>query len=196
MWFRFCSFATEMIVSPLTVSGCLVRWSARDSPAPHFCPFFYRLQFALPLLIIQLVLILAVSRLIHFFLRPMRQPRVIAEILVNSHSLISVWNLKVHDVREAIKQSTHQTGVELIRTLLGILWHVMNEENVGSISPETVDTENRRQRHLETLTNLGALVPGKTVGKEMKKCSPTQMMRLHSTDNGTHSLLSHFLSRV
>ncbi len=47
---------------------------------------FCAVQFSLPLLIIQLVLILAFSRVLHFLLRPLRQPRVISEILV-SHKL-------------------------------------------------------------------------------------------------------------
>jgi hypothetical protein len=51
------------------------------------------LEFALPLLIVQICLVLIVTRVLAFLLRPFRQPRVIAEIIVspifNYTSLIS-----------------------------------------------------------------------------------------------------------
>lgn len=40
------------------------------------------LDFALPLLILQIVLVVVVTRFISFLLKPFRQPRVIAEIIV------------------------------------------------------------------------------------------------------------------
>ena len=40
------------------------------------------IQFALPLLILQICLVLIVTRGLAFILRPLRQPRVIAEIMV------------------------------------------------------------------------------------------------------------------
>lgn len=45
------------------------------------------LDFAFPLLILQTTLILAVCRLLAVFLKPLRQPQVIAEMLVLSLSL-------------------------------------------------------------------------------------------------------------
>ena len=41
----------------------------------------------LPLLILQLALILGVSRLLHFLLKPLHQPRVVAEIAVSTKPL-------------------------------------------------------------------------------------------------------------
>jgi len=38
---------------------------------------------ALPLLIIQTILVMFVSRTLAFFLKPLRQPRVVAEIIVS-----------------------------------------------------------------------------------------------------------------
>lgn len=42
------------------------------------------LQFSLPLIILQVCLVLALTRGLAFVLRPLRQPRVIAEIIVSS----------------------------------------------------------------------------------------------------------------
>lgn len=44
------------------------------------------LDFALPLVILQICLVVAVTRSLAFFLRPMRQPRVVAEIIVSLQS--------------------------------------------------------------------------------------------------------------
>lgn len=41
------------------------------------------LDFALPLVILQICLVVAVTRSLAFLLRPMRQPRVVAEIIVS-----------------------------------------------------------------------------------------------------------------
>jgi len=41
-------------------------------------------HFALPLLIVQICLVLAVSRTLAFFFKPLKQPRVIAEVVVSS----------------------------------------------------------------------------------------------------------------
>lgn len=41
------------------------------------------LDFAFPLLIVQIILILAVSRFLGFLFKPLRQPKVIAEIVVS-----------------------------------------------------------------------------------------------------------------
>jgi Kef-type K+ transport system membrane component KefB len=40
------------------------------------------LHFAMPLLILQICLVVVVTRLLAFVLKPLRQPRVIAEIIV------------------------------------------------------------------------------------------------------------------
>lgn len=45
------------------------------------------LDFALPLLILQICLVVAVTRSLAFLLRPMRQPRVVAEIIVSPRYL-------------------------------------------------------------------------------------------------------------
>lgn len=42
------------------------------------------LDFALPLAILQICMVVVLSRLLAFLLRPLRQPRVIAEIVVSS----------------------------------------------------------------------------------------------------------------
>ncbi len=44
------------------------------------------LHFALPLAILQICLVVALTRILAFLLRPLRQPRVIAEIVVSSSS--------------------------------------------------------------------------------------------------------------
>ena len=41
------------------------------------------LHFALPLAILQICLVLVVTRLLAFIMKPLRQPRVIAEIIVS-----------------------------------------------------------------------------------------------------------------
>lgn len=41
------------------------------------------LDFALPLLIIQICLVIVLTRLLAYLLRPLRQPRVVAEIIVS-----------------------------------------------------------------------------------------------------------------
>ena len=48
------------------------------------------IHYALPLLIIQITLVLAITRALAFLLKPLRQPRVIAEIIVSSQSSIDV----------------------------------------------------------------------------------------------------------
>lgn len=40
-------------------------------------------HFALPLLIVQIVLVLAITRALAFVLKPLKQPRVVAEIIVS-----------------------------------------------------------------------------------------------------------------
>lgn len=50
------------------------------------------LHFAFPLLIAQTILILAVSRSLTFLLKPLRQPKVIAEIVVRTKNLLSNIN--------------------------------------------------------------------------------------------------------
>jgi len=42
------------------------------------------MNFALPLLIVQICIVLFVTRTLAFLLKPLRQPRVIAEIIVSS----------------------------------------------------------------------------------------------------------------
>lgn len=41
------------------------------------------LQFALPLLIVQICLVVMLTRVLTYLLRPLRQPRVVAEIIVS-----------------------------------------------------------------------------------------------------------------
>ena len=48
------------------------------------------LDYALPLAILQICLVVALTRILAFLLRPLRQPRVIAEIVVSS-SLLSTF---------------------------------------------------------------------------------------------------------
>lgn len=43
------------------------------------------LNFALPLLILQICMIIILTRFLAFLLRPLRQPRVIAEIIVRTY---------------------------------------------------------------------------------------------------------------
>lgn len=50
------------------------------------------LHFALPLLILQICIVVVVTRLLAFALKPLRQPRVIAEIIVSSLSP-SLYNI-------------------------------------------------------------------------------------------------------
>lgn len=45
------------------------------------------LNFALPLVILQICLVVTVTRSLAFLLRPMRQPRVVAEIIVSLQSI-------------------------------------------------------------------------------------------------------------
>ncbi|CDP20477.1 unnamed protein product [Coffea canephora] len=50
------------------------------------------LHFAFPLLIIQTAIVVLISRVLEFLLKPLRQPKVVAEILVHIvGSLIQYW---------------------------------------------------------------------------------------------------------
>lgn len=51
------------------------------------------LHFAFPLLIIQTTLVLVLSRALAFILKPLRQPKVIAEIVVCPPSLFEPYRL-------------------------------------------------------------------------------------------------------
>jgi hypothetical protein len=69
---------------------------ASNATAGHICPSPMKptsngifqgddpLHFALPLAILQICLVLVVTRGLAFLLRPLRQPRVIAEIIVST----------------------------------------------------------------------------------------------------------------
>lgn len=53
---------------------------------PHTFGIFYGenpLQFSFPLVLLEISTIIAISRLIRYILKPLRQPRVISEILVS-----------------------------------------------------------------------------------------------------------------
>jgi hypothetical protein len=56
------------------------------------------LDFALPLAILQICIVVALTRILAFLLRPLRQPRVIAEIIVSSFlsSFFFVLCLYIH----------------------------------------------------------------------------------------------------
>ncbi|KAG2277563.1 hypothetical protein Bca52824_060118 [Brassica carinata] len=49
------------------------------------------LDFAFPLVILQICLVVAVTRSLAFLLRPMRQPRVVAEIIRADHGYIQFF---------------------------------------------------------------------------------------------------------
>lgn len=51
------------------------------------------LDFALPLLIIQICLVVAFTRILALILKPIRQPRVIAEIIVRSYIYIYIYSV-------------------------------------------------------------------------------------------------------
>lgn len=51
------------------------------------------LDHALPLLILQICIVLLLTRLLAFLLRPLRQPRVIAEIVVRLSYLFTILSL-------------------------------------------------------------------------------------------------------
>lgn len=44
------------------------------------------LDFALPLAILQLVIVIVLTRVLAYLLRPLRQPRVIAEVIVRLYN--------------------------------------------------------------------------------------------------------------
>lgn len=53
-------------------------------------------DFALPLLIVQICLVLLLTRLLAYLLKPLRQPRVVAEIIVSlSFFFFFVWKIIV-----------------------------------------------------------------------------------------------------
>lgn len=45
------------------------------------------LHYALPLVILQICIVVTLTRILAYFLRPLRQPRVIAEIIVSIYSM-------------------------------------------------------------------------------------------------------------
>jgi len=52
------------------------------------------IHFALPLLIIQICIVLFITRALAFVLKPMKQPRVIAEIIVSSSIHLQILQLR------------------------------------------------------------------------------------------------------
>lgn len=52
------------------------------------------LHYALPLAIVQICLVLVLTRVLAYLLRPLRQPRVIAEIVV-SLSLVNFYTISI-----------------------------------------------------------------------------------------------------
>ena len=50
------------------------------------------LDFALPLVIVQIILVIVLTRTLAFLLKPLRQPRVIAEIIVSISFLLFISN--------------------------------------------------------------------------------------------------------
>lgn len=53
------------------------------------------LDFALPLIILQICLVVVVTRVLAYLLRPLRQPRVIAEIIVSPPSAMATCSASV-----------------------------------------------------------------------------------------------------
>lgn len=71
-----------MAGSNATASSCLAPMGATSNGVfQHDNP----LDFALPLVIIQICLVVILTRVLTFLLRPLRQPRVIAEIVVSDN---------------------------------------------------------------------------------------------------------------
>lgn len=54
------------------------------------------LNFAFPLLIIQTILVLFLSRSLALLFKPLRQPKVIAEIVVSVHNIIFIMFVKIY----------------------------------------------------------------------------------------------------
>ena len=74
------------------------------------------LHFSLPLATVQICLVVALTRILAFLLRPLRQPRVIAEIVVSPSSfLILYWCIFVF---------SHDNDLQLLFSLL----HINNKD--------------------------------------------------------------------
>lgn len=86
------------------------------------------LDFALPLVILQICLVVTVTRSLAFLLRPMRQPRVVAEIIVSPRStaLNLFYNFRFNDLyrrsgclsRELIMVTSNFFLVSFVQSLL------------------------------------------------------------------------------
>lgn len=62
------------------------RTICRHPLATHSPGIFYGkdpLQFSIPLLLLELSMVILITRLVHYVLRPLKQPRIISEILVS-----------------------------------------------------------------------------------------------------------------
>jgi hypothetical protein len=57
------------------------------------------MDFALPLLIVQICLVVVFTRFIAFLCKPLRQPRVIAEVIVSTYFLILFLNMNFSTIR-------------------------------------------------------------------------------------------------
>lgn len=68
------------------------------------------LDFALPLAILQIVLVVALTRILAFLLRPLRQPRVIAEIVVSNKFFFLFFSCLLH------KFKLHSSKTALVDT--------------------------------------------------------------------------------
>jgi hypothetical protein len=51
------------------------------------------IDFALPLAILQIVIVIVLTRVLAYLLRPLRQPRVIAEVIVSFFSFVNFLTL-------------------------------------------------------------------------------------------------------
>jgi len=52
------------------------------------------IDFALPLAILQIVIVIVLTRVLAYLLRPLRQPRVIAEVIVSFFSFVNFLTLE------------------------------------------------------------------------------------------------------
>ncbi|KAK8986819.1 hypothetical protein V6N11_037745 [Hibiscus sabdariffa] len=115
------------------------------------------LDFALPLAILQICLVVALTRILAFLIKPLRQPRVIAEIVVSSSLLDSCFGLLQNCGGEITASNlVLQGGILLGPSVLG-----RNEKYLHAIFPSKSLTV------LDTLANLGLLFFLFLVGLEL-----------------------------
>ncbi|KAG9460036.1 hypothetical protein H6P81_004544 [Aristolochia fimbriata] len=108
------------------------------------------LDYALPLIIVQICLVVAFTRTLAFLLRPLRQPRVIAEII--HRSTINIIGNRPIYVHLACREPNIMVAHEMALIRHGNCDH---EEYVRYVSKDDDDGDDELRVHVSVMNRLG-----------------------------------------